>query len=54
MSLGDQKPSKKARVRSQSKDDHLHCKCDLVGEEEGRDVRQSAEMRNQDMGTEGI
>lgn len=54
MSLGDQKPSKEAQISSQSKDDHLHCKCDLVDEEERRNVRQSAEMRNQDMGTEGI
>ena len=35
MSLGDQKPSKETLVRKQSKDDHLHSKCDLVDEEEG-------------------
>ena len=36
MSLGDQKPSKETLVRNQSKDDHLHYKCDLMDEEEGR------------------
>ena len=54
MSLGDQKPSKETLVRSQSKDDHLHSKCDLVDEEEGRDIRQSTEMRNQEVRTDGI
>lgn len=54
MSLGGQKPSEETLARIQSKDGRSHYNCDHVDKEEGEDTRYSAEMRHQDVETDGM